>query len=119
MTVKSSTAAKREIAVFKWVVGAGEECAGEPSAGMLLGCGVSTSESIEILEQGQKRATQYILDLRTMHIQQENKETWSVKLFVNKLTNHFMSMLGYLYEEERRRSKFPKSSGRAAEDTHY
>lgn len=57
------------------MVGAGEKCAGEPSAGTLLSPGVSTSESVEELEWGQKRATQLIWDLKTMSVGQESKET--------------------------------------------
>lgn len=55
------------------MVGAGEKCAGEPSAGTLLSPGVSTSESVEELERGQKR--QLIWDLKTMPVGQESKET--------------------------------------------
>lgn len=54
---------------------AGEKCAGEPSAETVLSPVFSTSENIEELDQGHRRATQVIWDLKSMPVQQESKQT--------------------------------------------
>lgn len=48
------------------MVEVGEKCSEDPSVGMLPSPGISTSESIEELDIGQKRATWLFWDLKTV-----------------------------------------------------